>query len=140
VIDAAESPMITGMVAARAAELAAETWGTNFNLMINSGTAADQTLFHLHVHIWPRRRGDNLGGPWTAQQQTASAVGAGQERRPRSLGAAAEPHPQGSAGADGETPLGDMGEAGSLGPQQTPAGAVHPPRPAPAGLHEVARR
>lgn len=72
VIDAAESPMITGMVTSRASELAAEMWGTNFCMMINSGSLADQTLFHLHCHIWPRRRGDGMGGPWAAQQQPRS--------------------------------------------------------------------
>jgi histidine triad (HIT) family protein len=142
VIDAAESPMITGMVTSRAAELAAERWGTNFNLMINSGTLADQTLFHLHVHIWPRRRGDNLGGPWTAQQQvnfiqTAGAGSAGHERRPDpDDGSTAEPIADGSAGTEVETSAPRAG-CGSLGPSQTPVGGGRAPATPPTGLHQA---
>src|SRR5689334_24682543 len=29
-----------------------------YNIGVNSGEAAGQTVFHLHVHVIPRRRGD----------------------------------------------------------------------------------
>ena len=31
---------------------------TGFNVGINAGQAAGQTVFHVHVHLIPRRRGD----------------------------------------------------------------------------------
>lgn len=137
-VDAAESPLIAGMVAARAAEFGALMFGSNFQLVNDVGPLADQTVFHLHWHVWPRRRGDGLVMPWTAQQQdtaaaakTAGAECTGDERRPWAR-SAAEQHPERSAGTDGETALADKG-AGSLGPQHTSAGAGVPSRPpAPA--------
>lgn len=36
-----------------------------FNLITSSGRVASQTVFHLHVHIVPRREGDGLSLPWT---------------------------------------------------------------------------
>ncbi|MEE6175721.1 HIT family protein [Mycobacterium sp. 050134] len=41
--------------AARATELADAT-----NLAINDGRAAFQTVFHIHLHVLPRREGDKL--------------------------------------------------------------------------------
>ena len=41
--------------AARATELADAT-----NIAINDGRAAFQTVFHIHVHVLPRRNGDKL--------------------------------------------------------------------------------
>ena len=79
VVDAAESPLVAGMVAARAAELGARLYGTNFHLVNNVGPLADQTTFHLHWHLCPRQKGDGLVMPWTAQQQqvVVGADGAG---------------------------------------------------------------
>lgn len=68
VADAAENAVITGQVAARAAELAAARY-TDFHLIVNCGPNAGQTVSHLHWHIVPRRPGDGLVMPWTAQQQ-----------------------------------------------------------------------
>ena len=41
--------------AARATELADAT-----NIAINDGSAAFQTVFHIHLHVLPRRNGDKL--------------------------------------------------------------------------------
>lgn len=41
--------------AAKAAELADAT-----NIAINDGRAAFQTVFHIHLHVLPRRNGDKL--------------------------------------------------------------------------------
>ena len=41
--------------AARATELADAT-----NIAINDGRAAFQTVFHIHLHVLPRRNGDKL--------------------------------------------------------------------------------
>ncbi|WP_280186437.1 MULTISPECIES: HIT family protein [Nocardia] len=39
-----------------------------YNLITSSGTAATQTVPHLHVHYVPRTEGDGLHLPWTGQQ------------------------------------------------------------------------
>ena len=38
--------------------LAADPAVTGFNVGINAGAEAGQTIFHVHVHLIPRRRGD----------------------------------------------------------------------------------
>lgn len=39
------------------------------NVIINNGKEAEQTVFHLHVHIIPRREGDGVQLPWTYQRE-----------------------------------------------------------------------
>jgi len=43
-------------LAARASELRAD----GNNIAINDGQAAFQSVFHVHLHVLPRRRGDKL--------------------------------------------------------------------------------
>jgi diadenosine tetraphosphate (Ap4A) HIT family hydrolase len=38
--------------------LAADPAVTGFNVGINAGAEAGQTIFHVHVHLIPRRKGD----------------------------------------------------------------------------------
>ena len=38
-----------------------------FNLILNAGAEATQTIEHLHLHYVPRRAGDGLALPWTGQ-------------------------------------------------------------------------
>ena len=64
VADFAEEPDITANTMARAAE-AAEHIGGDMNLITSRGADATQTVFHLHVHLVPRRSGDGLHLPWT---------------------------------------------------------------------------
>lgn len=40
-----------------------------FNLILNAGAAASQTIEHLHLHYVPRREGDGLVLPWTNQNR-----------------------------------------------------------------------
>ena len=42
----------------------------DFNLILNAGPAASQTIEHLHLHYIPRRSGDGLTLPWTSQKDT----------------------------------------------------------------------
>lgn len=37
------------------------------NIITSVGTPATQTVFHLHIHIVPRREADGLALPWTGQ-------------------------------------------------------------------------
>lgn len=60
VADALERPMVTGMVMQRVAQLAVKPC----NIITSAGPEATQTVFHLHVHIVPRRAGDGLALPW----------------------------------------------------------------------------
>jgi histidine triad (HIT) family protein len=61
--DFAEDPELTAAVMRRAAELASPPC----NLITSAGAEATQTVFHLHVHVIPRRGGDGLALPWTGQ-------------------------------------------------------------------------
>jgi histidine triad (HIT) family protein len=38
--------------------------GDDFNIITSKGRAATQSVFHLHVHVVPRREGDGLALPW----------------------------------------------------------------------------
>lgn len=38
-----------------------------YNLILNAGAEASQSIEHLHLHYVPRRAGDGLQLPWTGQ-------------------------------------------------------------------------
>jgi histidine triad (HIT) family protein len=71
VADATVSLGITAETAAFAALLAAEL-GKPCNLITSVGTAATQTVRHLHFHLVPRRIGDGLTLPWTGREVTGA--------------------------------------------------------------------
>jgi histidine triad (HIT) family protein len=64
VADFGHDPYVSAAVMKRAAQLAASQW---CNVITSRGKVATQTVFHLHVHIVPRREGDGLALPWTGQ-------------------------------------------------------------------------
>ena len=64
VVDFTDDPAVTGRVAREAATLA-EALGGQWNLITSAGPVATQTVFHLHIHLVPRRPGDGLTLPWT---------------------------------------------------------------------------
>lgn len=70
VVDVGTDPVVTGAVMSRAAELAARMDAAN--VITSKGAAATQTVYHLHVHVVPRREGDGLPLPWTPQHQEAA--------------------------------------------------------------------
>jgi histidine triad (HIT) family protein len=61
--DAAEDPAVTAETF-RVAALVARQVGP-CNLITSVGAEATQSVFHLHVHVVPRRLGDGLKLPWT---------------------------------------------------------------------------
>ena len=65
--DATESPLVTSMAAGVAARVAMRYRASN--VITSVGLWATQSIFHLHLHVVPRRMGDGLGLPWTAQRQ-----------------------------------------------------------------------
>lgn len=66
-VSAATSPTSVAHVMRYAAWLARDMGLDDFNLITSAGSLATQTVFHLHVHVVPRREGDGLHLPWTGQ-------------------------------------------------------------------------
>lgn len=64
VADATADPHLAGQVVELAARYAAQT-GEQCNIITSVGPLATQTVFHLHVHVVPRREHDALALPWT---------------------------------------------------------------------------
>lgn len=62
VADAVEDPMVTAATMARAAEYAGTVGPCN--IITSVGREATQTVFHLHIHVLPRRAGDGVMLPW----------------------------------------------------------------------------
>lgn len=58
--DAAEDPLVTGLLFETAARYARLDSPAGFNLLANSREGAGQTVFHVHVHYVPRLTGDGL--------------------------------------------------------------------------------
>ena len=68
VSDFAQIPEVSAATMRRAAELARDRFDPwqPMNLITSRGHEATQTVFHLHVHLVPRREGDGLALPWHA--------------------------------------------------------------------------
>ncbi|GHE33201.1 hydrolase [Streptosporangium violaceochromogenes] len=60
VTDVAEDPAVSAAAMRAASELATPPC----NIITSAGREATQTVFHLHLHIVPRRDGDGLALPW----------------------------------------------------------------------------
>jgi histidine triad (HIT) family protein len=69
--DVSEDPEVSAMTMEAAAEYAAGVGPCN--VITSVGREATQTVFHLHIHVVPRRDGDGLALPWTphASQERA---------------------------------------------------------------------
>jgi histidine triad (HIT) family protein len=69
VASALEAPSRAASALAFAAHLAAGMGLEAANFITSAGGAATQTVFHLHVHVVPRRDGDGLALPWSGQAE-----------------------------------------------------------------------
>jgi len=58
----------------RAAAQHAKRLGGQWNLITSAGKDATQSVFHLHVHLVPRRPGDGLQLPWTSPHTQAAVL------------------------------------------------------------------
>lgn len=63
-----DGPIVLGGCMRLAAILARQMDLTDCNFINSAGPEATQTVFHLHVHVVPRREGDGLHLPWTGQK------------------------------------------------------------------------
>ena len=73
--DAGSNPLAASRTMALAAEIAGPLeWADSYNLITSAGTAATQTIRHLHIHIVPRCEGDGLHLPWTGQNEHITEV------------------------------------------------------------------
>lgn len=59
--DATENPAISALAMRAASELAQPPC----NIITSAGAEATQTVWHLHLHVVPRRPGDRLALPWS---------------------------------------------------------------------------
>lgn len=64
---AADDPFAAGEVMVLAASLAQDH--RSANIITSIGAPATQTVYHLHLHVVPRREGDGLTLPWTGQER-----------------------------------------------------------------------
>ncbi|GAA3381234.1 HIT family protein [Streptomyces sannanensis] len=62
VADFGEDPEVSAVTMRRAAELAAGD--APMNIITSRGREATQSVFHLHLHLVPRRENDGLALPW----------------------------------------------------------------------------
>ena len=73
--DAGSNPLVAARTMALAAEIAGPLgWAESYNLITSAGAAATQTVYHLHLHIVPRREGDGLHLPWTGQRKPGITI------------------------------------------------------------------
>jgi histidine triad (HIT) family protein len=68
-ITSAPKEMVTGLMGelprlARAILKSSDA--TGLNILQNTGASSGQAVFHLHIHLIPRREGDSLGFRWNA--------------------------------------------------------------------------
>ncbi|MEV4227777.1 HIT family protein [Streptomyces bobili] len=70
--DTAKSLMESTLRVAHGLRVALKPQG--LNLINSSGSAASQTIFHLHMHLVPRWDGDRVGNIWPPKRPLAAAV------------------------------------------------------------------
>ena len=80
-----EAPGGAGKALELAGYLANQMGLESANFITSAGVPATQTVFHLHVHVVPRREGDGLALPWTGQQTASRPPGACPGRAHRKL-------------------------------------------------------
>ena len=70
VTDAIAAPEAAGHALRFAGEMAGQMDLRACNFITSAGAAATQSVYHLHIHIVPRREGDGLALPWTGQGES----------------------------------------------------------------------
>lgn len=67
VTDFTDNPEVTALVIEHASRIA-QMRGGDYNLITSKGRSATQSVFHLHVHLIPRKAEDGLLLPWTGKE------------------------------------------------------------------------
>lgn len=65
--DAGEKPKVTARVMEEASRYAGSLL-SDFNIITSKGLSATQSVYHLHIHVVPRRYGDGLKLPWSKEE------------------------------------------------------------------------
>ena len=80
-----EMARLAALLPKLAAALKRCTGAEGLNILSNAGAAAGQAVFHLHIHIIPRRSGDGLGYRWNAGKYAAGEAEAMRDRLSKEL-------------------------------------------------------
>ena len=75
VADFTTDPDVSALTMAEAARVAA-IYGWPCNIITSRGREATQSVFHLHLHIVPRRENDGLALPWYSGKSRKTAPAA----------------------------------------------------------------
>lgn len=73
VADFSASPMVSAMTMEFAAEVA-QRYAGDLNMITSRGPSATQSVFHLHLHLIPRRENDGLALPWYSGRTRGAKV------------------------------------------------------------------
>lgn len=65
--DFSEKPKLTAKLMEKVARFSGRIVG-DYNIITSKGKNATQPVFHLHVHLVPRKENDRLALPWTKQK------------------------------------------------------------------------
>lgn len=71
------NPLVSAVAMARAAELASALRMWPANVITSAGRVATQSVFHLHLHVVPRRENDGLALPWHSGRSKSTTQAAG---------------------------------------------------------------
>ena len=75
VVDAADNPMQTGMVMARAGAYVRDVVKGPANIITSIGAESTQTVFHLHLHVVPRGPQDGIRPSWPWRVRLSEGLG-----------------------------------------------------------------
>lgn len=67
-LDAATAEQLAEMCRRLATPLTDAVGAEGLNLIQSNGVIAEQSVFHLHVHLVPRTQGDAIGRIWPSDQ------------------------------------------------------------------------
>jgi len=84
-----EMARLAALLPRLAAALKGCTGAEGLNILHNAGASAGQAVFHLHIHLIPRRDGDGLGYRWNAGKYPAGEGEAWRDRLSKALSAPA---------------------------------------------------
>ena len=73
IVDFTDDPE-TFLETAMVASVTAKELGGEYNLITSKGRNATQSVFHLHIHLVPRKENDNLMLPWDTNKALSAQL------------------------------------------------------------------